>query len=974
MREESTTGPARRRLGRLMSLTTLATVVLSTAAAVPSSGAQAAGDAPLARADLASALASARQTGQRVRISDATTSNAEFFATSDGRVEGEIAAGIVRFRRDGSWVPVDLTLARQPDGSVAPKAHPDSLRLSGERKEGSGFLATVGTGADQLAMGWNGALPAPQLAGNRATYPEAMPGVDLIVDATATGFEQYVVVKSPAAAARVRDLSIPLTGSHVASIDKDERGHLRVRDKHGTPLAAIPAPVMWDADGPANRPVAARATELKIIAAPAPAVAGRATRSLAAASSTTVSVRMSPDQGWLTDPATTYPVTLDPQIDRLLTPGSTTVVQGYETGWNDADSIFLGALSSTQAARALVDWDTTQLRGMEITEATAYFFNSYAHVCAPAPWEIWTTNPAAEGVGWDDQPRWLYKEASSTQTSCSGDWVSIDAKSFFQRAAMDRAERAHMGIRAGDETDVNQWKQFSSRNNADASHVPYARVVYAPVPPAEAEWTQEPDVPATDGSNVAEINPDEEAAQSLIEDPEAADSGGVGIRYALGTRTPLATEESYEELQADPQLQDVEEGDESADDSTGQVRAATADAPGEETCSAITKDQYSCLRPGTAAGIQRSDAENPGASMRALDAMRDGAPIEDGTRGDLTVEPMHTMAGSGIPKPKQMPDICYDRARAYNFSWLRTRYSACRSRTWDQDFYMLRNGTRTWLGQASWWEYNYLYTKRNSRTWVSQVSISVYARRGDTLGLKIGLAGRGAKCSTNCTVKWRLPASALSVANKVDGVATIKSNVARGKSSTMTATWAYRMSLGDVDASPSIIDASERVRCDQQLKGYPTSVGCVVPSVVPTFTYSRTGNFRELARHIYDAQNSQLPGKYPSGTPLTRLTSDRSIAANRRASCPSSLTRPSGKTCDEYPFASSYQGGSTGGGSARTFSWCAISGTPTNVTGSRGFSRCMINGEQNSKGGRALQTFYSQNRILKSDKYRVRIS
>ncbi|MGW4985434.1 NucA/NucB deoxyribonuclease domain-containing protein [Streptomyces mirabilis] len=66
--------------------------------------------------------------------------------------------------------------------------------------------------------------------------------------------------------------------------------------------------------------------------------------------------------------------------------------------------------------------------------------------------------------------------------------------------------------------------------------------------------------------------------------------------------------------------------------------------------------------------------------------------------------------------------------------------------------------------------------------------------------------------------------------------------------------------------------------------------------------------------------------------------------------CPSSRHRPPGKQCDEYPFASTWQGASTGGGQ---FSWR------------------MINATQNEDGGRALKNFYGYNRIIEKGKFLV---
>jgi hypothetical protein len=58
-----------------------------------------------------------------------TSETTEFVALPDGQIEATVHSGIMRIRRDDEWVPVDLTLRRRADGSVAPVAHPFDLIL-----------------------------------------------------------------------------------------------------------------------------------------------------------------------------------------------------------------------------------------------------------------------------------------------------------------------------------------------------------------------------------------------------------------------------------------------------------------------------------------------------------------------------------------------------------------------------------------------------------------------------------------------------------------------------------------------------------------------------------------------------------------------------------------------------------------------------------------------------------------------------
>ncbi|MBG0569308.1 hypothetical protein I4J89_48735 [Actinoplanes sp. NEAU-A11] len=452
-----------------MAAATSLTMTVTLATVVPAHGKGPLGISELARPDAASALAAARQSGQRVAITNMATERAEYFATPDGHVTGIISTEAVRFRRDGAWVPVDLTLRRMADGSVAPVAHPDSLRMSGARSAASGDLASLGTGAERVAMGWNGALPEPDLDGSKATYAEVFPGVDLVVQATSTGFEQFAVVKSATAAARyVKEISLPISGAGVRAATEDKRGQIRVRDANGRQVADIPTPMMWDArsDG-RNRPPVPRQIAVDVTST-AP-TSGRAAG---------VMLNLKPDQKWLADRNTVYPVTIDPEVDRLTTINSTTVVKNYPYGWPDADSLFLGTYDDTLSFRSFVSWDTTALRGSYVKSATAHFTNPWSSTCESVPWELWTTGSISADTAWDNQPQWLHQESTSTETSCYDTTVTAEATSFFRRAATDNVSTATMGLRATDETDYSQYKQFWSRNYTDASRVPFVEVSF----------------------------------------------------------------------------------------------------------------------------------------------------------------------------------------------------------------------------------------------------------------------------------------------------------------------------------------------------------------------------------------------------------------------------------------------------------------------------------------------------------------
>ncbi|MFI7577070.1 RHS repeat-associated core domain-containing protein [Micromonospora sp. NPDC049497] len=472
----------------------------------------------LERPDEMAALITARMTGQQVRITGMTTETAEYVAHPNGQVEAKVHAGPVRMWQNDTWVPIDLTLQPAADGSVRARAHPLDLRISGAR-QGGGELAAVGVGDGRLSMGWAGALPTPVLDGNRATYPEVAAGIDLVVEATRTGFAQFLTLKNREAVDRLPALTFPLTGKGLSSFTQDSSGGLVLKDAKGRPVAAVPAPEMWDAQRAAGTE---EPTRRAVVSAKAELPTTRLGREAGG-----LTMRLNPDRTWLKDPATQYPVTIDPQINPLYTTFDTYVKEGDTVDRGGANDLQLGLLVGTPnvKARAFVHWGVSALKGKQITSATVNFWNFWSHTCTATSWEIWSTGAASSATRWGSQPSWVQKEATSTQTkggsACTDGWVSISGTTFFQRAATANQSTAYMGVRGTDETTVNSFKQFRSRNAADNSQVPYAVVNYNSYPTVGTRST----VPATDcvtGSSRPKVNTATPQLKSVISDAEGS--------------------------------------------------------------------------------------------------------------------------------------------------------------------------------------------------------------------------------------------------------------------------------------------------------------------------------------------------------------------------------------------------------------------------------------------------------------------
>jgi hypothetical protein len=484
------------------------------------------------RSDEARSLVAARTSGEPVQVKSLTSETTEVWALPDGQFRADIAIGVQRFRRGSDWVPVDLTLQPTADGGVEPVAHPNALRIAGARGTGEHELAAVGVGDERIAMGWSGPLPVPALDGHRATYADALPGVDLVVEATRTGFEQFLVVRTRAAIGEVDQVSFPFTGPGAAVSSRSPDGAVTLADRAGRETARIPAPLMWDAkktatgDPALRRPVRTDVTN-------------RADR---------VELTLTPDPTWLRSSSTAFPVTIDPTVNPLTTTFDTYVRESVNSDLNGREDLQIGLLmtSPPTLTRSFITWDTTVLTGKQITAATVSLWNFWSDPldCAPVSWEIWSTNPSTYTTTFANQPVWHQKEAASTAThgseNCADAWATVDGKSFFQRAATAGSTRAGMGIRATDETVRAGFKQFRSREGNVAAEDPKASVTYNSWPTVTARAT----VPAstcTTGTGRPLVNTLTPQLRATVSDGDGTAMTVVFEWWAMNASTPIGT-------------------------------------------------------------------------------------------------------------------------------------------------------------------------------------------------------------------------------------------------------------------------------------------------------------------------------------------------------------------------------------------------------------------------------------------------
>ena len=376
-----------------------------------------------------------------------------------------------------------------------------------------------------------------------------------------------------------------------------------------------------------------------------------------------------------------------------------------------------------------------------------------------------------------------------------------------------------------------------------------------------------------------------------------------------------------------------------------------------------------------------SVADNPEPiSVEGADALRAGAEtctnagdqilcIEMGT--EPSVDPLGE-AGRGNVQPfatVNLPAWCLEVGVANQYYANRTNICGIFSGTLTVQ--QVNNGVPgPIVGTMEFLMYNYIYMDTSLNRWANQMRVSPTIVTGQAAGTQIsGTAAciGGACVPTSQTFPTQIPG----VMGNADGESYWEWTGAKGTSAFGSSSWTITFRSPGSRTPASLTQTAAQVRCDNALPGRAV-IGCVVPGIAPVIRYEGT-SFIEFGAHIAGAQASGLKGG-SRANPLHRLVNATQQAANRNTACPSSLPRPTGKSCDEYPFASTYEGAALSGGLARTQSWCQVSLVNPPSTGSAGYSVCMIDVAENRAAGSLLNSvLFVPSRVIDGDAFYVQI-
>ncbi len=491
--------------------------------------------------DRLAALAAARRTRTRALVPGETTENSVTYANSDGTFTTEVSAGVARVERDGTWVPVDTTLVER-DGVLRAKAAKADVSFS----PGGSAKPLVRFGKSEketLDLTWPRALPKPVVRGNTATYVDAAgDGADLVVTMLADGFSQDVVLRERPESPVEITMGIESDGLAVA---RTAAGGLEVRSDAGKVVAVAPEPVMYAAGEQGAPPTASAAPS------PSPGKGGDRegpdgkigkieTRVVKENGRRTLVLR--PDAEYLKDPATRYPVRVDPTL--TLTPSADTYVEGqvwrdgsYSVGTGYSSSSTLRAGTSSHSSsddvidRAFLRFDTSGMpQAASLSAATLTLWNTSSSACSSVSvTAARVTQSWSSGINWYSQPdaEWYDEIPGTNGSGCSSSspksmsWdLTYMAQQWLATPSSNRGVRL-----SGPEEGYTSVRSFASAEAS--SNKPTLALTYTlpNTAPAVATPSAAPTVAAETGGVVTSLTPvlsavltDADAGQSLSAD------------------------------------------------------------------------------------------------------------------------------------------------------------------------------------------------------------------------------------------------------------------------------------------------------------------------------------------------------------------------------------------------------------------------------------------------------------------------
>jgi hypothetical protein len=290
-------------------------------------------------------------------------------------------------------------------------------------------------------------------------------------------------------------------------------------------------------------------------------------------------------------------------------------------------------------------------------------------------------------------------------------------------------------------------------------------------------------------------------------------------------------------------------------------------------------------------------------------------------------------------------------------AWIVDRFEVCRAPTLWVEFRQIKPPFAL-TARLSFIELSVVYTAGIS--WFHDITL---IRRTAERDVSSVVASGYLFCTGLCsTVSQNFPTILVAGGGDIHGLGQFVGEPAGNQAIFASSIWHVDFFKPNALPNPGHEVGSPRVRCDDMFSNRQS--GCVFPDNTVSRFFLDSGVFPDVAEHVADSQANGAPGDN-----LTLHRAMNAEPANRARACPDA-PRPAGKSCDEYPPASTREGAASAPNAGATFPRCNIDYLPdrSDVDGLL-WSACMVSDWENLNAGVELNEFYGDNRVLDGDEF-----
>ncbi|MDX3525793.1 DNRLRE domain-containing protein [Streptomyces sp. ID05-39B] len=201
---------------------------------------------------------------------------------------------------------------------------------------------------------------------------------------------------------------------------------------------------------------------------------------------------LTPDQDFLADAETVYPVFIDPSVKKHTNDWTTAYSRHPNAnfyngrnfnkgGTHEARVGFESDTWGTSRSFFTIDWDS-DLKGATVHDATLRVLETYSWSCSARRMDIYLTGAISSKTTWKNAPAMTSANKLASRSfahgwkssSCPDAYEAFNVKATAQKAVSKGFKSITLGFRATDESSQYSWKKFQ----ADGGNDPYIDLLY----------------------------------------------------------------------------------------------------------------------------------------------------------------------------------------------------------------------------------------------------------------------------------------------------------------------------------------------------------------------------------------------------------------------------------------------------------------------------------------------------------------